>query len=115
MTTPDKLGIWKNLTRTHNLTPAAHSYDKLVPWAFGDFCFKRDADYFQTVTRLRKAGFNGMKLDSAEMWISKIQQLEELGVIPRLGKGMGAAEPAGDVGGRAAGGAGGELSAAECC
>ena len=98
MTTPDKLDTWKLITQTHNLTPAGHNYEKLVPWAFGDFCFKMDADYFQTVTKLRKAGFKGMKLDSAEMWISKIQQLEQLGVIPKLGKGTGALEPAGEVG-----------------
>jgi hypothetical protein len=89
MSRPDKLNVWQKMIKTHDLTPAAQEYKKLVPWAFADFCFKRDADFFQSVTKLRKAGFDGMKVDTGEMWISKIQQLEQLRVIPEL-KGGGA-------------------------
>eukprot|EP00878_Enallax_costatus_P032716 GHUV01035975.1.p1 GENE.GHUV01035975.1~~GHUV01035975.1.p1 ORF type:complete len:314 (+),score=77.18 GHUV01035975.1:607-1548(+) len=91
MTTQDKRTAWQNLNR-HNLTNNSTSaaYDKLFPWAFADFNFTKEYDFFQSVQKLRKAGFNSMKVDTTEMYIDWLRELDRLGVFPPIaGDGMG--------------------------
>jgi hypothetical protein len=74
MSTPDK---------QHKLeSPAAAAYEKLVPWSFANFCFGAGWDYFQSVTKLRRAGFEEMKLDTAEMWKGWLDELKEKQLFP---------------------------------
>lgn len=87
MTTQDKHTAWKNLLNRHNLAdnPTSAAYDKLFPWQFADFNWTKDYDFFQSVQKLRKAGFNSMKLDTAEMYIEWLKELDRLGVMPPIG------------------------------
>lgn len=39
-------------------------------------------DFFQSVTKLRQAGFSSMKLDSTDMWLEWLKKLDRLAVFP---------------------------------
>jgi hypothetical protein len=39
-------------------------------------------DYFQSVTKLRRAGFEGMKLDSGDMWLGWLDELQHEKLFP---------------------------------
>eukprot|EP00883_Tetradesmus_obliquus_P006071 jgi/Sobl393_1/1653/SZX78613.1 len=83
MTTPDKQQAWQVLLQQQQLqSPAAAAYEKLVPWRFVDFCFGMGWDYFQSVTKLRRAGFEGMRLDSAEVWLGWLDELKQRRLFP---------------------------------
>lgn len=86
MATQDKLIAWQNLLSRHNLNdnPISTAYDKLFQWSFMDFNFKMEFDFFQSVQKLRKAGFNSMKLDTAEMYKDWLNELDTLGVFPPI-------------------------------
>lgn len=89
MTSEDKHMAWNKLLSRHNLkdNPTSAAYDKLFPWTFADFNFTKDYDFFQSVQKLRKAGFNSMKLDTAEMYVGWMKELDQLGVMPPIGAG----------------------------
>jgi hypothetical protein len=83
MTTPDKQQAWRSLLMQHNIQhPAAAAYEKLVPWGFADFCFGMGFDYFQSVTKLRRAGFDGMKLNTGDMWLAWLNELKQQKLFP---------------------------------
>ena len=46
------------------------------------YCFGWVQDWFSSVSKLRRAGFNGMKVDTAEMFIRQFEQLSRDKVIP---------------------------------
>jgi len=39
-------------------------------------------DFFQSVTKLRQAGFTSMQLDSTDMWLEWLKKLDRLAVFP---------------------------------
>jgi hypothetical protein len=80
---PDKQQTWQSLLDQHNIQhPAAAAYEKLAPWGFADFCFGMGFDYFQSITKLRRAGFDGMKLDSGDMWLGWLDELQHEKLFP---------------------------------
>lgn len=80
MNTPDKKQVWARLQQRHGL--ADIPYEDLAPWAFADFVFSLEWDAFASVQKLRRAGYQGMNLGTAEGWLQKIDQLRVMKIIP---------------------------------
>ncbi|WIA10533.1 hypothetical protein OEZ85_010721 [Tetradesmus obliquus] len=57
-------------------------WSEVWPLICTDFCFGMGWDYFQSVTKLRRAGFEGMRLDSAEVWLGWLDELKQRRLFP---------------------------------
>jgi len=44
--------------------------------------FAQPADWLSNTTKLRRAGFHGMVVDTAEMFLRQFQQMREARIIP---------------------------------
>ena len=75
----DKADLWKTVQQKYKLEP--HSYEQLSSWAFGDFVFSWDYDFFADGTKARQAGFHEYT-DTEKMFYSLFDTLRSDGIIP---------------------------------
>lgn len=75
----DKSAIWKQLQKKHNLVK--HSYEEVSSWAFGDFVFSWDYDFFSDGTKARRMGFHEY-IDTEKMFFDLFDELKNKRVIP---------------------------------
>lgn len=81
----DKEPLWKEIQKKHKLDESA-SFKDLFVWDFPDACFNAPASLVLNVNKLRQAGFNGQKLDTAGMFINKLNDMADRRLIPRYTK-----------------------------
>ena len=55
---------------------------EIATWAFGDWVFGQEQDWFSNVTRMRQTGFQGMQIDSKDMFLDQFQELRAEKIIP---------------------------------
>jgi len=73
--------IWVDMVKRHGLRDIP--YEKLATWEFFSFVVQMpEHGWFSNTTKLRKAGFQGMVVDSKEMLLSQFQMLREKKIIP---------------------------------
>lgn len=75
----DKSALWTQLQEKHNL--AKHSYGEVSSWAFGDFVFSWDYDFFSDGTKARRLGFHEY-IDTEKMFFDLFDELKRKKVIP---------------------------------
>lgn len=75
----DKKLLWENMQEKYNLKK--HSYETLSGWAFGDFVFSWDYDFFADGSKARRLGFHEF-IDTEEMFFTLFDQLRHEKVIP---------------------------------
>eukprot|EP00891_Asterochloris_glomerata_P009922 jgi/Astpho2/9922/Aster-06629 len=76
----DQEGTWAELQEAHGLQPIP--YNEIATWAFGDWVFGQEQDWFSNVTRMRQTGFQGMQIDSRDMFLRQFQELRAEKIIP---------------------------------
>lgn len=77
---------WKEIQQKYGLSEQA-KFSDLFQWEFGEGVLGAlNFDAFCNVNKLRQAGFNGQKLDTATMWIEKLNELADRKLIPRYNK-----------------------------
>lgn len=64
------------------LTTQANPIGKLATWPFLDIVFSQQTDNFNSMTRLRRAGFAGMCVNSGEMLLRQLEHLRKARIIP---------------------------------
>jgi len=77
----DKGPLWDKIVKDHGLEK--HSYQEISTWGFADWVFNQDTDWFSNVNKLRRAGFQGQKLDTAEMFTRQFDQFKAANVFPQ--------------------------------
>ena len=75
----DKSALWTQMQEKHNL--AKHSYEDVSSWAFGDFVFSWDYDFFSDGTKARRLGFHEY-VDTKKMFFNLFDELKRKKVIP---------------------------------
>jgi nucleoside-diphosphate-sugar epimerase len=75
----DKEVLWQTIQEKYNLSK--HSYHDLSSWAFSDFVFAWDYDFFSDATKARQAGFHEY-VDTEMMFYQLFDQLREKRIIP---------------------------------
>ncbi|SDH35788.1 Nucleoside-diphosphate-sugar epimerase [Pedobacter terrae] len=75
----DTSAIWTQLQEKHNLVK--HSYEEVSSWAFGDFVFSWDYDFFSDGTKARQMGFHEY-IDTEKMFFDLFDELKSKRVIP---------------------------------
>ncbi|HEX8024427.1 SDR family oxidoreductase [Mucilaginibacter sp.] len=75
----DKEPQWNAIREKHNLAP--HSYQQLSSWAFGDFVFSWDYDFFADGTKVRRMGFHEF-IDTEQMFYNLFNELRVKKIIP---------------------------------
>lgn len=75
----DKSAIWLQLQEKHNLVK--HSYEEVSSWAFGDFVFSWNYDFFSDGTKARQMGFHEY-IDTEQMFFDLFDELKSKRVIP---------------------------------
>lgn len=75
----DKAPLWKTIQEKYEL--AAHGYDQLSAWAFGDFVFSWNYDFFADGSKARRYGFHEY-VDTEEMFIRLFDEFRRNKVIP---------------------------------
>lgn len=78
----DKEPVWQEIQKKHKLDESS-TFQDLFVWEFSDACFNMPTSAFLNVNKLRQAGFNGQKLDSAGMFIDRLNELADRRLIPR--------------------------------
>ena len=76
----DKGGVWRRLAKKHGLKDVP--YEKLATWKFADFVFAQPADWLSNTTKLRRAGFHGMTLDTERMFLEQFEAMRRDKIIP---------------------------------
>jgi len=77
----DQEDLWKSIQGKYHLEQ--HNYQVLSSWAFGDFVFSRDYDFFSDGTKARRMGFHEF-IDTEKMFFDLFDELKEKKVIPDL-------------------------------
>jgi len=75
----DKAALWKTVQQKYKLEP--HSYEQLSSWAFGDFVFSWDYDFFADGTKARILGFHEYT-DTEKMFYSLFDEFRINKIIP---------------------------------
>lgn len=75
----DKADLWKSVQQKYKLE--THSYEKLSSWAFGDFVFSWDYDFFADSTKARHLGFHEY-IDTEKMFYDLFDELRSNHIIP---------------------------------
>ncbi|GGH08791.1 SDR family oxidoreductase [Pedobacter zeae] len=75
----DKSAVWAQLQDKYNLV--RHSYEDVSSWAFGDFVFSWDYDFFSDGTKARRMGFHDY-VDTEQMFFALFDELKRKKVIP---------------------------------
>lgn len=74
----DKEELWKSLHEEHGLD---YSYKDLSSWAFGDFVFSWDYDFFADGTKARRMGFHEF-IDTEKMFYDLFDEMRSRKIIP---------------------------------
>ncbi len=75
----DKANLWQTMQEKYNL--AAHSYEDLSAWAFGDGVFSWDYDFFGDGSKARRLGFHEY-LDTEQMFYELFDEMKLKKIIP---------------------------------
>lgn len=75
----DKVSLWQSIQEKYGLEK--HSYQELSSWAFGDFVFSWDYDFFANGTKARRMGFYEF-IDTEVMFYNLFDELRQKKVIP---------------------------------
>ncbi|MGN7986246.1 SDR family oxidoreductase [Pedobacter sp. 22226] len=75
----DKSGFWLTVQQKYNLEK--HSYEQLSGWAFGDFVFSWDYDFFADGTKARLLGFHEF-INTETMFYDLFDEFRSKHVIP---------------------------------
>jgi nucleoside-diphosphate-sugar epimerase len=75
----DKEPLWNAMLKKYNLIP--NSYQSVSSWAFGDFVFSWDYDFFADSSKARRAGFHEF-IDTELMFQEIFDLLRERKIIP---------------------------------
>jgi nucleoside-diphosphate-sugar epimerase len=75
----DKASVWASIQQKYALE--RHSYENVSSWAFGDFVFSWDYDFFSDGTKARRLGFHEY-IETEEMFFDQFDELKKLRVIP---------------------------------
>ncbi len=75
----DKESTWQGLQQKYNLEK--HSYEKVSSWAFGDFVFSLDYDFFSDSSKARRLGFHEY-METEKMFFDLFDELKKQKVIP---------------------------------
>ncbi|WP_276485834.1 SDR family oxidoreductase [Paraflavitalea pollutisoli] len=75
----DKEPVWQRLQEQHGL--ATHPYAQLSNWAFADFVFSWDYDFFADGSKARRLGFHKY-VDTEQMFYRLFDELRAMTVIP---------------------------------
>jgi len=74
----DKEELWKSLQEENGLD---YSYKDLSSWAFGDFVFSWDYDFFADGTKARRMGFHEF-IDTEKMFYDLFDEMRSRKIIP---------------------------------
>jgi len=75
----DKVDLWKTVQQKYKLEP--HSYGQLSSWAFGDFVFSWDYDFFADGIKARHLGFHEYQ-DTEKMFYNLFDEFRINKIIP---------------------------------
>ncbi|MEJ2903096.1 SDR family oxidoreductase [Pedobacter panaciterrae] len=75
----DKEELWKSLQEEHGLN---YNYKDLSSWAFGDFVFSWDYDFFADGTKARRMGFHEF-IDTEKMFYDLFDEMRRKKIIPK--------------------------------
>lgn len=75
----DKEPLWQSIQEKYGLEK--HSYEQVSSWAFGDFVFSWDYDFFSDGTKARRMGFHEF-IDTEQMFFSLFDELKKNKIIP---------------------------------
>ena len=75
----DKAELWKDIQQKYNLVN--HPYEQMASWAFGDFVFSWDYDFFADGSKARRFGFHEF-IDTEEMFFRLFDELKLNKLIP---------------------------------
>ena len=75
----DKEPLWDDMVRRHGLAPTA--YKDVSSWAFGDFVFSWNYDFFADGSKARRFGFHDY-VDSEAMFLGIFADLRRRKIIP---------------------------------
>jgi len=75
----DKASLWQAMQEKYGLEK--HTYQELSSWAFGDFVFSWDYDFFADGTKARRMGFYEF-IDTEVMFYNLFDELRQKKVIP---------------------------------
>jgi nucleoside-diphosphate-sugar epimerase len=75
----DKASLWDEMVRRHGLQPTP--YKDVSSWAFGDFVFSWNYDFFADGSKARRFGFHEY-VDSAAMFLGIFADLRRRKIIP---------------------------------
>jgi len=77
----DKEDLWNSIQDKYQLEK--HNYQALSSWAFGDFVFSWDYDFFSDGTKARRMGFHEF-IDTEKMFFDLFDELKEKKIIPKV-------------------------------
>lgn len=80
MNTPEKKDIWAKTVKKYGLEPTG--WEELATWPFADFVFNQPSDWFQNCNKLKQTGFDGMKIDTDQMYIRLFREMAQKRFIP---------------------------------
>uniref|UniRef100_F4CF03 NAD-dependent epimerase/dehydratase n=1 Tax=Sphingobacterium sp. (strain 21) TaxID=743722 RepID=F4CF03_SPHS2 len=75
----DKGSLWEKMQSNYNLPRL--KYDQLSNWAFGDFVFSWDYDFFADSSKSRRSGFHEY-VDTEKMFLKLFDEFRAQGIIP---------------------------------
>ena len=75
----DKEPLWNSMIEKHGLIE--NPYDHVSSWAFGDFVFSWDYDFFADGSKARRFGFHEF-IDTETMFMDIFQNLRDRKIIP---------------------------------
>ena len=74
----DKENIWEDIQKQHGLN---YSYQEVSAWAFGDFVFSWDYDFFADGSKARRFGFHEY-IDTEQMFFRLFDEMRKKNIIP---------------------------------
>ena len=75
----DKEPLWERMVAQYGLE--GHSYKEVSSWAFGDFVFSWDYDFFADGSKARRFGFHEY-VNSEEMFLKIFREFRDRKIIP---------------------------------
>lgn len=74
----DKENIWEDIQKQHGLN---YNYQEVSAWAFGDFVFSWDYDFFADGSKARRFGFHEY-IDTEQMFFRLFDEMRKKNIIP---------------------------------
>lgn len=74
----DKESLWETIQNEYGLK---HNYEEISSWAFGDFVFSWDYDFFADGTKARRLGFHEF-IDTERMFYDLFDEMRNNSIIP---------------------------------